>query len=536
MTNIHLTSAAADAAVTGGSGTKWKADFSAGASSRHCNRNGTGFVSSPLQVTDGATAGTDGTAVSWYTPPLQAVTIAGAITCSLWCRENATNNNVAPTIRVERCSGDGTVLSTIVFEQTNHGAGEMGGTTAGASQVLTATAANVTDTALSDGDRLRITLWIDSAAAQGGTGVMSTSGRGEYWVNGPVGSQGQAQFAFTETLALYTPPSGTTYQLTASGSGTSDGTATTSFRLGATASGTGTFAVNAGLTAKLAASANGSGTSTGQAALIGTLTASASGTVTSGGQATPAPIQASANGSGTSGGSAAATLVTPIPITASGSGTSTGQAPGTLRLAATASGAATSDGGAALTLISAPLVLTASGSGTSAGSAALDIIKTPLAITASGSGTSGGSAGLTLLGTLAASGAASPGGAAPGMLVLAGSGAGSVISSGAAPTTSRLAATANGTPTAAGSAALGSRLAATASGSPVASGAASLRTILLASGTGAGAANGSANLVIPEKGRPYTPRASTGFTPKVPSRTPGTTGRTEHTVDYTPRG
>jgi hypothetical protein len=206
VTNLHLTSAAADADVIVGSGTKWKANWSAGASATHCNRNSVAGPTAPLQATDGA-AGVNGTNVSWYSPPLEAVTIAGAITCSLWTRENATANNVAPTIRIERCSGDGTVLSTIVSETTSHGAGEMATTAGGASDTISVTAANVTDTALSQGDRLRITLWIDDASGQGGVGTMASGGQGEFWVNGPVGSQGQAQLAVTETLIEYVPPS-----------------------------------------------------------------------------------------------------------------------------------------------------------------------------------------------------------------------------------------------------------------------------------------------------------------------------------------
>lgn len=199
MTNLYLTNASADAAVTAGSGTKWKAGWAPGASSTHLNKNSVAGPTAPLQMTDGA-AGTDGTEVSFYTEPLRAVTIAGAITCSMWTRENATANNVAPTIRIERCSGDGSVLSTIVAETTNLGAGEMGTTAGGATDTISVTAGNVTDTALSDGDRLRITLWIDDASGQGGTGSMASGGRGEFWVNGPNGAAGQSQLNFTDIV------------------------------------------------------------------------------------------------------------------------------------------------------------------------------------------------------------------------------------------------------------------------------------------------------------------------------------------------
>ena len=206
MSNIFLTSAAADAAVTVGSGTKWKANFTPGAASTHLNKNSVVGPTVPLQMTDGATPGTDGTVVSFYTPPLWPVTIAGAIVCSLWDRENATANNVAPTVRIERCSADGTVQSTIVAETANHGALEMGTTAGGASDVFTLSAANVTDTAILDGERLRITLWIDDAAGQGGTGSMAAGGRGEFWINGANGAAGQSQLAFTEIVCPKSGP------------------------------------------------------------------------------------------------------------------------------------------------------------------------------------------------------------------------------------------------------------------------------------------------------------------------------------------
>lgn len=206
MTGLYLTSAAADAGVTAGSGTKWKAGWAPGGSAVHLNKNSVAGPTAPLQMTDGATAGTDGTAVSWYTEPLWGVTIAGAISCLFWDRENATANNVAPTMRIERCDGAGNVLSTIVAETTSQGSSEMATTAGGASDAMNVTAGNTTDTTLSDGDRLRITLWIDDAAEQGGTGNMAAGGRGEFWINGPNGAQGQAQLLFTEIVAPQAGP------------------------------------------------------------------------------------------------------------------------------------------------------------------------------------------------------------------------------------------------------------------------------------------------------------------------------------------
>lgn len=203
MTNLYLTSAAADTGVTGGTGTKWKADWSPGASARHLNKNTVTGPTVSLQVTDSATAGTDGTAVSWYSPPLRAVTIAGQVVATLWDRENANANNVRPEVGIERCDGAGNVISTICDPNTNNAAGEMATTAGGASDTVTVSAGNVVDTTLADGDRLRITLWINDAVEA--VTNMASGGQGEFWINGPAGSQGQAQFAFTETLIEYFP-------------------------------------------------------------------------------------------------------------------------------------------------------------------------------------------------------------------------------------------------------------------------------------------------------------------------------------------
>jgi hypothetical protein len=199
--NILLSADAADAAVTVGSGTKKKAFLHApGGSSTQVVKVSAAGPTAPLQMTDGAGT-TDGTAIAWYTAPLTAVTIAGAISWAMWTQENATANNVAVAVKIERCSGDGTVLSTIVDPATSQAAGEA--PTTAASDSGSASAANVTDTTLVVGDRLRITLWVDDAAGQGGTGNMGSGGWGKAWYGARSG-QGLASLALAEALALST--------------------------------------------------------------------------------------------------------------------------------------------------------------------------------------------------------------------------------------------------------------------------------------------------------------------------------------------
>lgn len=199
MSDIHLRSDAADAAVTVGAGTKWLALSANASSSRSVVKRCQNPNASPYQITDGSGT-TDGTVVSWYTKPLQAVTITGTITCTMWDRELNASVNAAPVIQIERCSATGTILSTIIANSVNEGSGEMP-TTAG-SDIVTLTAANVADTAISGGERLRITLWLANASAQGGTGTMSvtTTYYAQFWINGAVGGAGQARLAFTESL------------------------------------------------------------------------------------------------------------------------------------------------------------------------------------------------------------------------------------------------------------------------------------------------------------------------------------------------
>jgi hypothetical protein len=199
--NVVLSNDAADAAVTVGSGTKKKAHLHApGGSSTQVVKVSAAGPTAPLQMTDGAGT-TDGAAIAWYTAPLTAVTIAGAISWAMWTQENATANNVAVAVKIERCSGDGTVLSTIVDPATSQAAGEA--PTTAAADSGSASAANVTDTTLVVGDRLRITLWVDDAAGQGGTGNMGSGGWGKAWYGARSG-QGRASLALAEALALST--------------------------------------------------------------------------------------------------------------------------------------------------------------------------------------------------------------------------------------------------------------------------------------------------------------------------------------------
>jgi hypothetical protein len=207
MTSLYLTTASQAAGTPGGTETtRWRASGTPGALGRACNKNTVAGPTAPLGVTDSATAGTDGNSLAWYSDPLGPVTIAGQIVASLWGAESATAGNAAPCFGVYACAADGTVLSAIVDPAV---AGSQGGleftTTAGA-ETCTVSAASVVDTALAAGQRLKITLCIDDAADQGGSGTMASGRNAQLYVNGATGQSGQSQLAFTETLLSTSSP------------------------------------------------------------------------------------------------------------------------------------------------------------------------------------------------------------------------------------------------------------------------------------------------------------------------------------------
>lgn len=203
MTNLYLTSLDLTATVTSGAETvRRKLAATPGASAALKNKNTAAAPASPLKITDSSTAGTDGSTVAWYSDPLQPVTIAGQIVCSLWTKESATTANTAPSVGVYRCDALGAELATIVDPAVNLGGLEMATTAGGATKTITVTAANVTDTAIGLGERLKVALFIDNAVDQGGSGSMGSGANAQFWVNGPTGASGQSQIAFTETLLI----------------------------------------------------------------------------------------------------------------------------------------------------------------------------------------------------------------------------------------------------------------------------------------------------------------------------------------------
>lgn len=126
----------------------------------------------------------------WYSPPLEAATISGAITIALRFWESANSANVRPRVRIEHCDHDGNVIGTIV-DKTH---ASEASTTSEASMTISATAVEVTDTTLAAGDRLRVTVFAANNGTMGGGQTFSFS------FNGTSGGNGDSSITFTESL------------------------------------------------------------------------------------------------------------------------------------------------------------------------------------------------------------------------------------------------------------------------------------------------------------------------------------------------
>lgn len=277
---------------------------------------------------------------------------------------------------------------------------------------------------------------------------------------------------------LGTAASGTTYDLSATGTGTSTGSLDVSLVAG-----------------PLSLSATGTGSSTGSVNLL------------------LGPGAMSASGTGTTTGSVNL-LLAPGALSASGSSTTTGSANLNATLALSASGASQTAGSVDVTLDVAPLALSATGSSSSTGSLAVDLqlscsstgtgqtagslaVSETLALSSTGTGQSAGSLSVTIVGgsvthALAATGT----GTTSGSLVL----------------TATLAAGATGTGTSSGSAALISTLEVSASGTDASTGTAAITVRHGIAATGTGQTAGSLDVTIPFGDTHFVSATGTGTT------------------------
>lgn len=144
-----------------------------------------------LQLRDGAS-----NPLTWFTEPLEAVTISGTITFNIWGNESSMNANAGFQVKVERCDGSGNVISTIVNSER--------GTEMSTTDAVNTWTATPTSTTLAAGDRLKFTVYANDA---GGTMASGFTVNMFYSNNA---TNDISSVAFTETLAA--APSGLTVQ------------------------------------------------------------------------------------------------------------------------------------------------------------------------------------------------------------------------------------------------------------------------------------------------------------------------------------
>lgn len=156
-----------------------------------------GPVTPPTSATQ-FTAVAAGAVQSWYTYPLDRVTISGSVTFNIWARESATQANASITGVLYRANSSGVVISTIATATLNR------------TELTTTLAANnwsvtPTLTTLAYGDRLLLQLYIDD----GGTSTMASLRTVTATLAGPTGGvSGDSWAQTTEALAPSRPSTG----------------------------------------------------------------------------------------------------------------------------------------------------------------------------------------------------------------------------------------------------------------------------------------------------------------------------------------
>jgi len=152
-----------------------------------------GFTT-PIQVTD--TAG--GTVVDWFTKQLQAVTLTGMAQANIRALESAIAANASIRVEIARVEGDGsspTVWASWCIAPSGLDFGEL--TT---SEVARTANVSGDDLAITDGQRLRIRLYIDdiSTTAMGAGQTVTT-----YYNGTSGGASGDSYITFPATLTEF---------------------------------------------------------------------------------------------------------------------------------------------------------------------------------------------------------------------------------------------------------------------------------------------------------------------------------------------
>lgn len=142
-----------------------------------------------IQVTDNA----GGQPLSWYSEPLQAVTIAGTMTVNLRGTENVATTNAGFGIVIERVRVDGNVLSTILPETTVPSVI----TELSTSDTAVVGTYTPTSTPINLGDRIRVTVKIRNVGTMAsGTATLSFGAASG-------GGAGDSFITFTEDIRAF---------------------------------------------------------------------------------------------------------------------------------------------------------------------------------------------------------------------------------------------------------------------------------------------------------------------------------------------
>lgn len=129
------------------------------------------------------------TILTWFSRPLQAVTISGTVTFNLWGLESAIQANTGFDVLVERCDQNGNVLSTIIRSEK--------GTELGTTSSVNNWTGTPTSTSLNEGDRIKITVFGNDAGGNMGNARTFTMNYGA-----GTGVNGDSYVQFTETLSI----------------------------------------------------------------------------------------------------------------------------------------------------------------------------------------------------------------------------------------------------------------------------------------------------------------------------------------------
>jgi hypothetical protein len=194
MSDLYLTNSTSPDVVNPSTTTKVyrKAQIGAGASTVAVSPR-TNTVAGP---TTGVQVGNAGLSLPtfWFTDMLSAFNCTGTLTFAMWGIESAMAANVGFQCVIERCSSDGTVVSTVANS-------EFGTELSNTVTSLNSWTAAPTTTAFSQNDRLRITVWGNDA---GGNMATANTFDLSHGVDNSTATSGASFVRLTETLSTST--------------------------------------------------------------------------------------------------------------------------------------------------------------------------------------------------------------------------------------------------------------------------------------------------------------------------------------------